>query len=272
MFEQFRRPEPSARSSLRKVLGLDPGEELPPRSVVEARSTSIYREILERSGDIRAGNFEAMATDDLKLLFDLYDAATFAGRLRATLVEDCAGEVAFRLSSRMTSTAGKTLRYRPRAGKVATYEIAVSSTLLFQTFGHVDRPVDVAGVICRDRLEALQRIFEHELLHLAEFLATGRSNCNAGPFRTAARALFGHGASRHNLVTPREAAAVAHAIRPGDFVSFELGGARILGRVNRITRRATVLVEDPAGRLFSDRRRYRTYYVPLPLLRQERKP
>ena len=37
-------------------------------------------------------------------------------------------------------------------------------------------------------------------------------------------------------------------IAVGDHVSFELDGVRHAGRVNRITRRATVLVEDPRGR------------------------
>jgi hypothetical protein len=43
-------------------------------------------------------------------------------------------------------------------------------------------------------------------------------------------------------------------------------GKRLEGRVNRITTRATVLVEDAEGQPFSDGRRYKTYYVPLPLL------
>jgi hypothetical protein len=37
----------------------------------------------------------------------------------------------------------------------------------------------------------------------------------------------------------------------------------------RITRRATVLVENPRGEEFTDGRRYLTFYVPLPLLRKD---
>ncbi len=36
--------------------------------------------------------------------------------------------------------------------------------------------------------------------------------------------------------------------------------------MNRITKRATVLVEDPDGMKFSDGLRYRTYYVPIACL------
>ena len=73
----------------------------------------------------------------------------------------------------------------------------------------------------------------------------------------------------HDLITPHEQANTAFNIRVGDHVLFELEGMQRAGRVNRITRRATVLVEDPGGRLYADGKRYRTYYVPLPLLRKE---
>jgi hypothetical protein len=55
----------------------------------------------------------------------------------------------------------------------------------------------------------------------------------------------------------------------GDRVSFAHEGSRRVGRVHRITKRATVLVEDTRGRSDSDGRRYTTFYVPLPLLRKE---
>ena len=149
------------------------------------------------------------------------------------------------------------------------YEITISTTLLFNTFHDVDRPVTVGGLECRDRLEALQRIFEHELLHLAEFLAWGRSSCRADNFHRLSRRIFAHEGAFHDLITPREQARAAYDIRIGDYVSFDIDGSQHAGRVNRITRRATVLVEDPRGALFDDGKRYLTFYVPLPLLRKE---
>ena len=59
-----------------------------------------------------------------------------------------------------------------------------------------------------------------------------------------------------------------HGIHLGDLVSFEHEGLRRVGRVNRITRRATVLVADAAGRQFSDGKTYLTFYVPLTMLRK----
>jgi len=49
-------------------------------------------------------------------------------------------------------------------------------------------------------------------------------------------------------------------------VSFVFEGTRLQGRVNRVTKRATVLVEDAAGQRYSDGRSYRKYYVPLAAL------
>jgi hypothetical protein len=237
-----------------------------PPSEVAARTSRIYRTILERSAHVRRGNFEALGISDLRLLFDLYDQEFFEGLLTGMLFEDGAGEIDLRLSDRMTRAAGKTFMRRTRTGP--RYEIAVSTFLLFQTFREIDRPVKVGGITCRDRLEALLRIFEHELLHLAEFLACGKSSCAAPPFHALSRDIFGHNGVVHDLVTPREVAALTHEIRLGDVVAFEHEGISHVGRVNRITKRATILVEDEAGRLYSDGRRYARFYVPLTLLRK----
>src|SRR3954452_20661756 len=267
-----------------RLLGLHHGPD-----EVARLTRHVYDAMLARSESIRVGNFDAIGTRDLQLLFDLADASFFGGLLGSLIREDHA-RLTFRLSSRMTRVGGTTTALYERGSKPAVdgdgakavgvlggwprarYEIAVSTVLLFNTFRHVDRPVTVGGLTCRDRLEALQRIFEHELLHLAEFLAWGRSNCSEERFHLLSRQVFGHAGVRHDLVSPRELAAVTYDIRVGDRVSFEIDGLRLDGRVNRITRRATVLVEGHEGELFSDGKRFKTYYVPLSLLRKERRP
>jgi hypothetical protein len=237
---------------------------------VSSKTLLIHQGTLEAAPHFRSANFEQIAPTDLRRLFELYDVEFFGGLLEAMLHEDRVFPIDFRLSARMTNAGGKTIRTRSRApGSRTSYEIAISTLLLFQTFHEIDRPVEVVGLICRDRLEALQRIFEHELLHLAEFLATGGSSCKAPLFQTLAGSIFGHKAVVHNLVTPREIAATNHAIRVGDIVAFDFDGENRVGRVNRITRRATVLVEDPTAPLFSNGRRYATFYIPLNLLRKQ---
>lgn len=239
------------------------------------KAREIYEATLTQSSEIRSGNFTAMGVVDLRLLFGLYDAAFFSGLLGSMLREDGPSALEFRLSTRMTRAAGKTFLRRRRirlAGQTIMrdeYEIAISTLLLFQTFRDGGRTAAVGGLVCHDRLEALQRIVEHELLHLAEFLAWGRSSCAAENFQTLSWRIFSHSAASHDLVTPREVAATVYAIRVGDRVHFTIEGVRLRGRVNRITKRATVLVEDPGGEPYSDGRRYATYYVPLAMLTKE---
>jgi hypothetical protein len=119
---------------------------------------------------------------------------------------------------------------------------------------------------CDDRLQALQRIFEHELVHLAELVCWNDSDCAAARFQDIARRLFLHRAHTHQLVTRRERAAES-GIRIGSRVVFLFEGRTLAGRVNRITKRATVLVEDPDGQKYSDGMRYKTYYVPISFLK-----
>ncbi len=231
------------------------------RGPAEAAACALWvrRELTARSRLIRDGHFREIEASDLSLLFRLYDARFFGGTLRRAL--DAHGRLRFRLSSRMTSAAGKTLVLPPRPQRV--YEIVVSTHLLFTNFHDRGRGVEVNGVPCRDRLEALQRIFEHELLHLAELLAFGSSSCRTRGFRERAQRLFGHGDVTHRLITVRERAAEVHGLRAGDRVAFTFDGVRRQGRINRITKRATVLVEDRGGTPYSDGRRYLAFYVPL---------
>ena len=65
------------------------------------------------------------------------------------------------------------------------------------------------------------------------------------------------------MITPGERASEKFGIRTGDKVRFRVDGASYEGFVNRITKRATVLVEDDSSPLYSDGKRYAKYYVPI---------
>jgi len=229
----------------------------------------IYDSIVTSPTAIVSGNFTVIGVADLELLFELYDRLFFDGLLNRSIQEDGA-TIRFRLSRRMTSSGGTTERLRPRSGHSPrdSYTITVSTFLLFQSFRDSSRKINVGGLECKDRLEALQRIFEHELLHLTEFLTWGASSCSRENFKILSRRIFGHEGVHHQLVTPREIAARTLDIRPGDRVGFDFEGRQRTGIVNRITKRATVLVEDPNGRLFSNGVKYETFYVPLEWLRK----
>lgn len=231
----------------------DPGDDR-----IRAWTAEIGRELLAKSGWIDEPNFTAIHPSDLKTLFRAYDRRFLEGFVRKRLAE---GDLSFRLSARMTRAAGKT-SYRPGAHGSTRYEIAISTEMLFHGFDEDEAPIDVVGRPCANRLEALQRVFEHELVHLVEFLGTGTSNCKAPPFQELAHRLFRHRHHTHTLVTRRTRAA-RQGIQIGSLVSFTYRGRYREGRIGRITKRATVFVEDPEGRWHADGRSYTKYYVPL---------
>jgi hypothetical protein len=237
---------------------------------IVARTAAIQAAILGESADLKQPNFPAISEADLARLFELYDQAFFGGWLAPAVKEKTGLPLAFRLSPTMTRSGGKTIVHRrrmPGAKFEVRYEIAVASRLLFMTFKRDDRPVIVVGLTCGCRLEALQRILEHEIIHLAELVAFDKSSCSRRRFKGLAAAIFGHTGTKHTLVTPAEHAAAQHGVRVGERVSFEFQGRRYVGLVNRTTRRATVLVEDAAGQPYSDGKRYQKFYIPLEWLR-----
>ena len=247
-----------ARHALARVLlTSDPG---PAR--IERWTGDIGRRLLLASRHVRERNFTRIHVEDLSLLFAAYDERFLNGLCGELLGRD---GPAFRLSGRMTRAAGKTTRLQHPDG-TSSFEIAVATSVLFDGFLADDPAVTVCGLPCRDRLEALQRVLEHEIVHLAEWLCWEVSHCGRARFQGIASRLFLHRAHTHQLITRSERAAKL-GVKVGTRVSFRYRDRRLTGRVNRITKRATVLVDDPAGELWSDGRRYVRYYVPLGKLR-----
>lgn len=238
--------------------------ELPSEQERGRRDASVRRAVFERSADIRAPQFDRISTDDLIRLFDLYDAGSFRALLSRLPLRSEPRRPVFRLSRRMTKSAGATRRrlHPPDecfAEGRAEFEISISTLLLWECFRTGSEPVYACGIACHDRLAVLQRVFEHELVHLFEWQATGTSSCRAAPFKALAAALFGHTESTHSIrrTTPTP---------PGTHVRFTHKGVVREGIVNRITRRATVLVPHPCGEPYADGNRYQKFYVPVHLL------
>jgi hypothetical protein len=197
-------------------------------------------------------------------LFDQYDTHFFAGHLRLALDTT---PLHFRLSQRMTNAGGRTTHFTHRVTRAHWYEITVSAAVLFSSFrGTEHRPMTCCGIVCRDRLDGLMRVMEHEMAHLIEMLLWGDSSCRKHRFHSLTRRFFGHTAYQHNLVTPRERAFVESGIRPGMKVRFDFEGFTRTGIVNRVTKRATVLVEDPTGLRYSNGKHYVKYYIPVGML------
>lgn len=215
-------------------------------------------------------DFSDLTKTHVSNAFALIDRELLGGQL-APLLKQEQRRICFRVAPRMTSRAGQLLTQHD---KPREHELAISSTLLMQTFsgaGDSEREVVVNGCRCTNRTEALLRVVEHEMIHLL-FLCEGMpSHCRTQPhhgpaFCSAAKKLFGHKDYRHDLVTPREVAA-AGGLEAGCTVRFTMYGETLTGKVNRVTKRATVLVKCAAGhrdaRQFSDGEHYRKFFVPV---------
>ena len=148
-----------------------------PTEQQETWRREIHRQMLLSSRSIDGPNFRKVSSDDVSRMIRLYDERFFGGKIVA---EASSEGLSFSLSSRMTSVGGMLVTQYPdgiHRGR-RRFELVLSSTLLFQTFEDVNRPIKVAGCLCRDRLEAMQRIAEHEFVHLVEMLIWNDGNCN----------------------------------------------------------------------------------------------
>lgn len=233
-----------------------------PAEQIATWQREIHHNTLCLSRSIDQPNFTRIGRDDLVRMIRMYDDLFFDGKI---LPVAKAEGLSFGLSSRMTRVAGKMVTHYPHGDHEAPrqFELILSSTLLFQTFEDEGRPAEVTGRVCKDRLEAMQRVAEHEFVHLIEMLIWNDGNCNEARFQSIANRYFGHTDYRHDLITQRERALTKFNIRIGDEVRFRHDRKILTGRVNRITRRATILVENTKGERFSDGHRYLRFYVPL---------
>jgi len=234
---------------------------------IEARRRVVRAGIMERSPYVCSPQFVRIGSGDLAIAFEGYDAHFFDGSLRSVLGERPLG---FRLSTRASRRAGSlriSSRREPDGTRTESFEMTVSTTLLFESFRDGERLATAAGQECTDRLDAFQRVVEHEIVHLVEHLRFGDTNCSGARYQGIAGAVFGHRAHRHELVTPRERAGRL-GFELGQRVAFEFDGVRHQGILSRVTKRATVLVPHPQGELLSDGNRYQRFYVPLRRLTQ----
>jgi len=228
---------------------------------IAARTTQIHAVVLSKSRYINAPNFTKIHPADLEMLFAEYDDAFFGRQVKESLDTT---PLHFGLSKRMTSAGGKTATYTDRRSGSRRYEISVSTAILFGCFHDDDhRPITASGLVCRDRLDALLRVMEHELVHLIEVLLWDRSSCSQARFHSITRRFFGHTENKHQLITPRERAIVKFGIKPGMLVRFRFDGVEHTGIVNRISKRATVLVEDGRGVRYTNGKHYAKFYVPV---------
>lgn len=230
------------------------------------KRAEVSKMLLTNSSNIKGQAIAKISTQDLNLLFDLYDEVFFNNRFKRNFK----GKMIFSLSSRMTRSAGKTLcpknisKIKPED---LVIEIRIGTDFFFQ-YDEIDGEKKVCGIPTENALEALQLVFEHELCHGIEFVNYKTSDCSKERFKTLAKNIFGHTESHHKLPTYRQIAGEKYGLKIGNMVTFTHENKKIKGILYNINKMATVMVRDKNG-TYADRQgnRYVKYYVPIELLK-----
>lgn len=141
--------------------------------------------------------FNNFTSDDLYIMYKLYNRYIFKGQIEASLKNP--KDLSLVVDNRSTKTAGK---YVCTGDK---HEIHIASKVLMKTFvGDRNGKLLINGLFVTDRISALQLILEHELVHMYISLQsqkTGKKYPSHGKFfRTLVYDLFGHTDVRHSLL------------------------------------------------------------------------
>jgi len=234
---------------------------------VRAKRKLIADKLKSESETIKSDRIEVISNYDLRLLYEFYDEIFFD----KWFLNNFKGLFRFSLSRRMTKSAGitkcpKNVKQIPDCQIVI--EICIGVDFFFK-YDYLEGNKNTCGIESQNSLEALQIIFEHELLHALEFLLYHKSDCKKGIFKETAKNMFGHTQSHHQLPTNHEIIAKKYDIKIGDKVRFMFDNTRLTGIVNNINRRATVLVLNPDGKLVDKYgNKYKKYLVPAQYLQK----
>lgn len=238
-----------------------------PEAEIKKKREKVRRGLLSDSKNISGGKITSMAQSDLVLFFKLYDEIFLDNYFR----DNFEGKLSFKLSTRMTSNAGKIVS--PKNLKSLTpdkehHEIRIGIDFFFSYYD-LNRDKKVNGIITKDSLEAFQLVFEHELCHLIELHFFRESNCKKPGFAEISYNLFGHTATYHMLPTAGELAAEKYGFNAGDEVSFNHEGKIVKGFISRINKRVTVMVPDNNGSYKNKSgERFSKWYVPFSSLKK----
>ena len=232
---------------------------------IRRKRTEVAELLMKNSPQIKNPQLTCISTEDLRILFNLYDEIFFINWFKNSYK----GKIKFSLSKKMTRSAGKTMCPKNIA-RIRQEELILEIRIgvdFFLNYGQTQKNNTVCGLMSNNSLEALMLVFEHELCHVIEFLLYNKSSCAGKRFKTIANNLFGHTESYHKLPTARQIADEVMGCRIGDNVLFEYKGMKLTGVIYGINKRATVLVSDRNGFL-KDKygNRYTRYYVPLKML------
>lgn len=229
---------------------------------IKTKRKAVTEGLLKESTNINSGKIECISVLDLCILYEHYDKNFFNNWFK----NNFKGQILYELSRRMTKSAGIT-KCPKNISQMRLEQVRIIICIgveFFFRFDHLEGSKIVCGIEAHNSLEALQIVFEHELIHALEFLMFHTSNCNGQRYKDTAKNIFNHTQSHHQMPTNRKIASEKLGINIGDKVQFLFEDKRLNGYVANICKRATVMAVNSNG-TYVDKKgiRYIKYYVPL---------
>jgi hypothetical protein len=203
-------------------------------------------------------NFSDLKNSDIKRLFDLYDDYFFGGSIMEK-INSSGSTIKFTSSSLGGSTfAGKCIM--TKAGMKCTFELRFPSKLFLKLFTQKgsNKLLKTNGIICRDRLECLQLVFEHELVHLIMHLwnyydKSGDLYSSHGKlFQCMTKSLFDHTDYRHELFNEFEEG-TEFITKKVAFVGMDVyilvDGKNIYGKITKVNPKKAI-IQTESGKMY----------------------
>lgn len=127
-------------------------------------------------------------------MFKLYDYLFFSNIISYGLGKRTSGLIKFEFSDRLTSTGGTC-----RRDGICSYTIKISSDRLNKLLPENIGNIQVNGITPIDKINALQLIFEHELVHAILSLFKNDLSGHNNLYKTIVKNLFGHTKTTHGI-------------------------------------------------------------------------
>ena len=140
---------------------------------------------------------DGLNVTQLRDLFDLYDLHFFDNAFNRYLVPPNKFEVKF--TTHAVTTAG----FCKRTG--CEYYISINKSIFTDKLftGAAQHFHAANGLVCRTKLDCLQLVMEHEMIHLLQFIwhqcANTKQSAHGVEFKQLAKNIFGHTETKHEL-------------------------------------------------------------------------
>ena len=163
-------------------------------------------------------------------MFKYYDYYYFGNMIQYAL-NKTEGQIKFEFSDKMTSTGGTC----SRTG-ICIYKIKISRKKLDEINTTNVNDMAVNGIIPRDKVDALQLIFEHELIHAVLSIFVNEISGHGQLFKDIARNLFGHTKTTHTIGTKNKQTAIFNKsnLKVGQQIAFMMKKEKIYGNILKL--------------------------------------